>query len=79
MSALETRLKQAAANGLRGLHLYPTKDGRWQASRTMDGVGWRVGIGDDPVVAMLSVIGDSLPYADASAPAAQAPDEDIFG
>lgn len=80
MSTLEARLAQAAANGLRGLTLYPTDGGRWQASRTLDGVGWRVGVANDPITAILSVVGDSLPLADA--PKAEAPaatDEDIFG
>lgn len=83
MASLETTLQQAAANGLRGLTLYPVEGGRWQASRTLDGTGWRVGTADDPITAVLSVIGDSLPLAGVptSAPtAAPAPiDEDIFG
>ena len=57
MSALETIIAEAVQNGLRGLTLYPTQDGGWQASVTHDRVGWRVEIDADPVVALAKALG----------------------
>lgn len=56
MNALETLIAEAGRSGLRGLTLYPTRDGRWQASSTTDGVGWRVEFGDDPISALTQVL-----------------------
>lgn len=57
MTALETIIAEAVQNGLRGLTLYPTQDGCWQASVTHDRVGWRVEIDADPAVALTKALG----------------------
>lgn len=40
---------------LRGLTLWPAEGG-WQASATMDGVGWRIGIDPDPLEALKAAL-----------------------
>lgn len=49
------------AHWLRGLTLYRTQDGKWQANTTRDGVGWRVEIDDNPVVAVEKALGGEPP------------------
>ena len=65
-------LKEAASRGLRGLTIWPTQDGQWQASVTYDGTGWRCETHADPVTALERALG-------ASAVSGIATDEDIFG
>lgn len=43
-------------DGLAGLTLWRTSDGRWQASTTTDRVSWRVVIRDEPGEAILAVL-----------------------
>jgi len=53
---VEQLLAEAVQNGLRGLTLWPTQDGRWQASTSPDRISWSVKIADDPVSALLAVL-----------------------
>ena len=56
MSDLETLIQEAARDGrFRGLTLWPTQDGRFQAN-IADGPGWRVEIDADPVAALRRVL-----------------------
>lgn len=52
-------IKEAAASGLRGLTLWPTQDGQWQANVTYDGTGWRCETHADPVTALERALGAS--------------------
>ena len=63
-----------AQSWLKGLTLWPTKDGKWQASTTRDGIGWRVVIDADPELAMTKALGGEPPVS-------EIPDDtgDIFG
>lgn len=58
-------LSPIALNGLAGLTLWRTRDGRWQASTTRDRVSWRVAIRDDPGEAVAAVLtgADQAPQA----------------
>lgn len=49
---------EAAFSGLAGFTLYPTQDGRWQASTSRDRQSWTVHIHADPVAAMQIALAD---------------------
>ena len=72
MTALDDAILEAAAGGLQGFTLFPTQDGRWQASTTRDKIGWSVHIAADPVSALLAALG-------ASAVSKKPTGGDIFG
>ena len=72
MTALDDAILEAARSGLQGFTLFPTQDGRWQASTTRDKIGWSVHINADPVSAMQAALG-------ASAASKKPTDGDIFG
>lgn len=57
MTDIDTLLSHAVQNGVRGLTLYPTQDGNWQAATTTDRVGWRVEIDADPITALCKALG----------------------
>lgn len=57
MSTLDALLSQAVNSGLRGLTLYPTQDGEWQAATTPDRQSWTVTIDADPAVALRKALG----------------------
>lgn len=59
MTALETLIAEAVNSGLRGLTLYVTQDGEWQASTTPDRQSWTVTIDADPAVALRKALGAS--------------------
>lgn len=70
----DQQLAEAVAGGLQGFTLYPTPDGRWQASTTRDKIGWQVFIADDPIDAVrLALSGLSTKKTDNAIP------EGIFG
>lgn len=48
----------ARAGRLGGLTLYPTQDGRWQASLSADRVSWTIAIDEDPATALRRVLGE---------------------
>ncbi|QIG74342.1 hypothetical protein EVC08_030 [Rhizobium phage RHph_N65] len=53
---VDTLLREAVQNGLAGLTLYPTQDGRWQASTTTDRLGWSITVDDDPATAVVRAL-----------------------
>lgn len=71
---IDQQLAEAAAGGLQGFTLYPTPDGRWQASTTRDKLGWQITIDDDPATAVRVALA-GLSGMKASTPG----QEDIFG
>ncbi|MDK4730527.1 hypothetical protein [Rhizobium phaseoli] len=54
--SVDTLLREAVQNGLAGLTLYPTQDGRWQASTTVDRLGWSITVDDDPATAIVRAL-----------------------
>lgn len=72
MRTIEEAISDAVSRGVCGLTIYPTSDGRWQASSTTDRVGWRVFVDADPVVAFRAALAGKLERA-------PAPQEDVFG
>lgn len=75
MTALDDAILEAARSGLQGFTLFPTQDGRWQASTTQDKIGWSVHIAADPVTAMQAALGAS---AVSEKPTDNPVPEDIF-
>jgi hypothetical protein len=53
---IDQLLREAAQNGLAGFTLYPTNDGRWQASTTTDRLGWSITVDDDPATAAVRAL-----------------------
>lgn len=57
MSTVDTLIQEAAARGLKGVTLYATQDGEWQAATTPDRQSWTVTIDADPAVALRKALG----------------------
>ena len=55
--SLEDRLRGAAADHTKGITLWRTTTGGWQAAMTIDGTGWVVETRDDPADAMNALLG----------------------
>jgi len=49
-------IAETIGNGLRGLTLFRTSEGRWQAAVTYDRESWRVMFDADPVIAIQKVL-----------------------
>lgn len=53
---IESLIRQAVIAGAKGLTLWPTPDGQWQASLKNQDGGFRVRASDDPVTAVLEAL-----------------------
>lgn len=51
----------SAFDRVAGLTLYPTQDGRWQASVSSDRIGWRTEIHENPIEALRRALGLKSP------------------
>lgn len=72
MTTLEAAIADAMRTGVRGLTLFQTWDGRWQAASSVDRLGWRIEIAADPIEALTRLLG-------APATSETATDNNIFG